>query len=83
MYILNIENAIKMMMKDLRVFIFATYYKLIGFDKKMAIIILGKVRKDLALFATKLQRVSSVVRKEKTEFYIYEPNKRNSRLLNI
>ena len=40
MYILNIENAIKIMVKDLRVFIFETYFKLIGFDKKIAIIIL-------------------------------------------
>ena len=34
MYFLNLENAIKMMVKDLREFIFENYHKQIGFPKK-------------------------------------------------
>ena len=32
-YILNKENALKMMVKDLREFIFENYYKQLGFSK--------------------------------------------------
>ena len=32
-YILNKENALKMTVKDLREFIFESYYKRIGFSK--------------------------------------------------
>ena len=44
-YILNIENAIKIMVKDLKKFIFESYYKWIGFTRKDNYYSLGKVKK--------------------------------------
>ena len=44
-YILNIENAIKIMVKDLKKFKFESYYKRIGFTKKDNYYSLGEVKK--------------------------------------
>ena len=45
MYIFNRENAVKLMMKDLKQFIFENYYKQIGSRKKISYYSFGRVIK--------------------------------------
>ena len=47
MYILNIENVIKMMLKDIREFIFKSYYERISLLKMITIIHRKKQKKNL------------------------------------
>ena len=47
MYILNLENTIKMTVKDLRKFLFENFYKQIGFTKKNSYYLLGKIKKRI------------------------------------